>query len=82
MHIVENPTVTVTYRTAIKAPFVYFDLCLGIILDSLSCSFTSISFLTNTNLENNLNIQNMPKIDFITVASIFNKGGNTFSTYM
>ena len=27
--------------------FLYFNLCLSVMLDSLSCSFTSISFLTN-----------------------------------
>jgi hypothetical protein len=26
--------------------FLYFNLCLSVMLDSLSCSFTSISFLT------------------------------------
>jgi hypothetical protein len=33
--------------TPIKALFIYFDLCPSVMLDSLSCSFTSISFLTN-----------------------------------
>jgi hypothetical protein len=47
MLIVEYPTVTVTCRTAIKALFLYFNLCLSVMLDSLSCSFTSISFLPN-----------------------------------
>jgi hypothetical protein len=40
------------------------------LLDSLSCSFTFISCLANTNFENNINIQNIPKIDLITVSSI------------
>ena len=44
MFIVENPPVTMKCRTAIKA----VSLCtnLSVILDSLSCSFTSISFLS------------------------------------
>jgi hypothetical protein len=29
----------------IKSLFLYFNLCLSVMLDSLSCSFTSISFL-------------------------------------
>jgi hypothetical protein len=37
---------TVKCRTAIKFLFLYFKLCLSVMLDSLSCSFTSISFLT------------------------------------
>ena len=28
--------------------FLFFNLCLSVILDSLSCSFTSISFLTTS----------------------------------
>ena len=31
--------------SAIKALFLYLNLCQSILLDSLSCSFTSISFL-------------------------------------
>ena len=44
MFIVEDPPVTMKCRTAIKA----VSLCtnLSVILDSLSCSFTSISFLS------------------------------------
>jgi len=42
-----SPTVTVKCKTAIKALFLYTNLCLSVKLDSLSCSFTSISFLTN-----------------------------------
>ena len=34
-------------RTAIKALFVYFNFYLSVKFDSLSCSFTTISFLTN-----------------------------------
>jgi hypothetical protein len=49
--IVEDPTVTVNC-TAIKVLFLYFNLCLSVILDSLSCSFTSISFLTNCSFIN------------------------------
>jgi hypothetical protein len=45
--IVEVTSVNVKYRTAIQALFLYFILCLSIMLDRLSCSFTSISFLTN-----------------------------------
>ena len=36
-------------RTAIKVLFLYFNLCLSVMLDSLSCSFTSMSFLNNIN---------------------------------
>jgi hypothetical protein len=32
---------------AMKAFFLYFNLCLSIMLDSLPCLFTSIFFLTN-----------------------------------
>ena len=42
--IVEDPIVTVQCRTAINAVLFYFTLCLSVILDSLSCSSTSISF--------------------------------------
>ena len=38
--------VTVERRAAIKAPFLYFNLGLSELLDSLSCSFTFTSFLT------------------------------------
>jgi len=39
--------VTVKCRTTIKELFLYFNLCLSVKLDSLSCSFTTITFLTN-----------------------------------
>ena len=42
----EDSTMTMKCRRAIKALFLYFNLCLSIMLDSLSCSFTSMSFLT------------------------------------
>ena len=35
-------------RTAIKELFLYFNLCLSVMLDSLLCSFTFISVLTST----------------------------------
>jgi len=44
MLIIEHLVVTVKYRIAL---FLYFDLCLNVELDSLSSSFTSISFLIN-----------------------------------
>ena len=47
MLIVEDPTVTVKCRTAIKVLFLYFNLCLSVMLNSLSCPFTSISVLTD-----------------------------------
>ena len=47
--IVEDPTVTVTCRTATKVPFLYLNLCLRVMFNSLSCPFTSISFLINCN---------------------------------
>ena len=46
--IIEDPTVTVKCRTAIKVMFLYINSCLSIMIDRLSCSFTSISFLTNS----------------------------------
>ena len=45
--IVEDSTVTVKCRTAIKALFLYFNSCLSVMFDSLSCSFIPISFLSN-----------------------------------
>jgi hypothetical protein len=42
----QTPTVTVKCRMAIKVLFRYFNLCLSVMLDSLLCSFTSISFPT------------------------------------
>ena len=36
------------WRTAIKALFLYMNWCLSVMWDSLSCSFTSISFLTTS----------------------------------
>jgi len=35
-----------------NALFLYFNLCLSVMLDSLLCSFTSISFYTNWNTSN------------------------------
>ena len=43
---IEDPIVTVKCRTAIKVLFLYRNLCLSVNFDSISCSFTSISFLT------------------------------------
>jgi hypothetical protein len=45
--IAEVYTVTVKCRTAIKTCSLYFNVCLSVMLDSQSCSFTSISFLIN-----------------------------------
>jgi hypothetical protein len=42
--------VTVTCRIAIKAWFLYLNLCLSVTLHRFSCSFTSISFLTIWNV--------------------------------
>jgi hypothetical protein len=39
---VADSTVTVKCRTAIKSLFLYFNICLSVMLDSLSCSFTLI----------------------------------------
>ena len=41
-----DSAVTVRCRTAIKALLLYFNLQLSVKLDSFSCSFTTISFLT------------------------------------
>ena len=38
---------TVECSPAIKAMFLYFNLCLSVMLDCISCSFTSILFLAN-----------------------------------
>jgi hypothetical protein len=35
-----------TRITAIKVLFLHFNLCLSVMLDKISCSFTSTSFLT------------------------------------
>jgi hypothetical protein len=40
-------TVTVKSRTTRKVLLLYFNLCLSVMLDSLPCSFTFISFHTN-----------------------------------
>ena len=47
IYIVED---TEKYRTAIKAQYFYIDMCLSVMLDSLSCLFTLVSFLTISNL--------------------------------
>jgi hypothetical protein len=48
--ITEDPTVTVYVkcRTVIQALFIYITLCLSVMFNNLSCSFTSISNFTNT----------------------------------
>ena len=46
MLIIEDPTVTVKCRTEIKALLLNINMCLSVQLHILSCSFTSISFLT------------------------------------
>ena len=46
--LVDNPTVTVKWRTAIKAVYLYFSLCPSVIFDILSCSLTAIFILTNS----------------------------------
>ena len=51
MVIAEDPTMTVKYRIAIKVLFLSFNLFLQVMLDNLTCSFTSISFLTNETLQ-------------------------------
>ena len=45
--MVENFTVTVKCSTTMKARFLYFNLYLSVMLNILSCSFTSTSFLIN-----------------------------------
>jgi hypothetical protein len=37
MLLIEDPTMTVKHRTAIKTLFLYFNLCLCVKLDSLPC---------------------------------------------
>jgi len=48
MLIVEDPTVTVKYRTTIKTLFIYFVVCLSVIMDSL-IMFIYIHVLSFTN---------------------------------
>jgi hypothetical protein len=43
----KDPIVIVNCRAAIKTLPLYLNLCLSVILEILSCSFKSISFLTN-----------------------------------
>jgi hypothetical protein len=45
LFIVEDPTMTVKYRMAIKALFLYLNLCQNVMLNSLSCSFTPAAYL-------------------------------------
>ena len=59
------------FRIVTKTLFLGLNLCLHIILDSLSCSFKSISFLTNgfddiTNVRNQTNISPYPSYNIIT----------------
>jgi len=46
VRIIEDPTMTVECRTAIKEIFLYFNVCPSVKLESFSYSFTSISFVT------------------------------------
>jgi hypothetical protein len=50
MFIIQDTIVTVRCRTAIMC--CTFNLCQSVKLDSLSCSFTSIPFLTNKVINN------------------------------
>jgi hypothetical protein len=52
MLIVEDATVTLKCRTVIKALLLYFNLCLSVMLDNLSCPFTSIPIGTEQELRN------------------------------
>jgi hypothetical protein len=61
MLLIEDPTVTVKCRIAIKALFLYFNLCLSVNLDNLSCSFTFIYFLYQ------FLPQNLTKVSHISV---------------
>ena len=49
--IFEDPTVTVKWRTTINAMYLYLDLCQSVMLDRLTCSFTSISLTNKAYLE-------------------------------
>jgi hypothetical protein len=74
MLIIKDPIVTVKCRTAIKMLFLYFNLCLSIMFDSLSSSFTSISFLTNfivSNVHNHSYIKHSPVFALHNVISNF-----------
>ena len=51
-NIVAEKVWTTKWRAAIQPQFLYFNLCQGVKLDNLSCSFTPITFLTNMVLEN------------------------------
>jgi hypothetical protein len=65
--IVEDPTVTVKCRGAIKALFLYLNVCLSVMLNNLSCSFTSISFLYNQHILSETDLQNA-KTYFLTYS--------------
>jgi hypothetical protein len=43
--IIEIPTVIGKFRTAIKASLFYFNLCLSVMLDGLSCSYPFLLML-------------------------------------
>jgi hypothetical protein len=47
MLILEGPAVYLKYRKAIKALSIYINLCKIVILDNLSCSFSSIFVVAN-----------------------------------
>jgi len=73
--IIEHLTAIVKFRTAIKALFLYINLCQSVKLDSLSCSFTSISLLTKciTGLRNIfiLNTTKIQPIILLVLCYIF-----------
>ena len=50
MFIIEDTTVTVKCRTSMKDMFLYLDLCISEMPNSLSCSFTFISLLNTCNI--------------------------------
>jgi hypothetical protein len=51
--------------------FIYFNLCLSVILDSLSCSFTSILFVTKywTCSANNMDVNEHERLSNITLKT-------------
>ena len=58
-----------TSRTAIKALFFYFNLCQSEKLDSLSCSFTSKSFLTKHNSNKRWYMKKEEVVVFLVIIS-------------
>ena len=60
---------TVKCRKAIKVLFHYFNLCLSVKLNSLSCSFTFIFFLTSNLLSLQIRINSRFGNSFVLIVA-------------